>query len=130
MDFHLIHVISMDNKSMIYGHWHFGIKFIKKIEIVDSGFIFKNKEYEWEEVEKVCMFKFPRMPFVWFAIPFQSIIRIYLNDKRKIQLQSRVFGTEDQRPKAGFWNGITTEFSKFEELIKNQVGNDRIKIFS
>jgi hypothetical protein len=104
--------------NTIYGHLQFNLFFKELFIMTDNGIQYKGKEYLWNDVQKI------KRTIGSYAVNLcYPGAKIYLNDKKKIWINGRIFrkaGDKLHFKPSGFLTGESKTFSEFIELMKQK----------
>jgi hypothetical protein len=90
------------NKSLIFGHKHFGLFYKRILEVSDRGFKYRRQNYLWKDIKRVSRHEtfLHTLFFYQYGYPLSII---YLNNGKKIYLQGRILHEEGKRIEFNFW---------------------------
>ena len=101
----------MNVAPLTYGHRHLGVWFVPLVQVTDRGFVYRGKQYQWNNVAAVDTWTAPFFINVGAA---RSRATVRLTDGRKIRLNCRALEKFGERPKVGF---ISTRTDAYDELV-------------
>lgn len=94
----------------IYGHRQFSLFFFPLIETHESGFVFKDKRYGWNDVAGVEIWQEDWPPVGMAVAEYVSRGRVTLKDGKNITINGRAFEKKGETLRSGY-------LSAFDEVI-------------
>lgn len=102
-----------------YGHKHFGLFYKRFLEVTDSGFKYRGKNYIWADIKSISRFESYLVTFFFYQWGYPLAI-IYLSNKKKIYLYGRILQEEGKESEVNFWVP-TKSYNNLVSLIESKI---------
>jgi len=100
--------------TMVFGHRHLGFFFRPLLEVTDSGFSYKGRQYLWSDVLSLKVYD---GFYLWFLRNPYAQLR--MKDGSSIWLNGRALELQGLEPNVGFFSGTSSAFQQLVGILRS-----------
>ena len=119
MRYTILYSITMDTLKA-FGYKHMGFFFQKILEVNDSGFIYRKKNYQWPDIIRLDRFDSFFYSYI-IPVPGLPCAKIYLKNGKKIILRGNILVEGGEKSTVRFFGGPTKTYEDLLQFIKRKV---------
>jgi hypothetical protein len=108
----------MNRIPAVYGNRELNLFFRPLVEVMESGFCFKGRQYPWSAVRSVEVSDSPFL--IYFASVYPSAT-VTLDDGTRIRLNGRALSKQGQKARVGFFTSKSDAFVELVSLFRQHV---------